>query len=326
MSVILNGRIDLIEPALRVLRTAIDTGDGGTEEQRALLDLVASRFWDRPDLVIGDVPRISPIEVSELFDDDVAAQRLRQMLVLFEVLRVPQTDEQVTLVDGFALALGGDDEGLRLVRGTMRDDTERALEHFMVAWSRGREAISEKSVRERYDALDEKIEDPVLSAELRALRDLPRGTLGREYIEFYLVNGFDIPGEGVANPAFFVQHDMSHLLAGLGPSAPGELALSAFQVGMLANDAHWMQFVTGLAAYELGLLSTEDFDAKSRVLARDGAIDLLLESFDRGTRCTQNYNELSLLSLADRPIDELRTRFGIEPPREPFPEFTAPSG
>lgn len=320
MSVILNERADLVVPAARVLRTAIDTGDGGTDEQRRLLAMVAGRFWGLSDQALDDLPQISPIEVAELFDDEVAARRLRQMLVLFEVLRVPQTPEQVALVDGFALALGGDDEGLRLIRGTMRDDTERAMEHLRAAWGRGREQISEQSVRARYDEMDAKIDDPALATELRALRDLPRGTLGREYIEFYLVNDFDIPGEGVANPAFFVQHDMSHLIAGLGPTAAGEMALSAFQVGMWADDAHWMQFVAGLAAYELGVFGAEGFDPKSRVLAREGALELMLESFDRGTRCSSNYNELALLSLADRPIAELRARFGVEAPAEPFPE------
>ena len=39
MSVILNDRADLVVPAARVLRTAIDTGDGGTDEQRRLDNL-----------------------------------------------------------------------------------------------------------------------------------------------------------------------------------------------------------------------------------------------------------------------------------------------
>ncbi|MBU3700779.1 MAG: hypothetical protein FGM58_01860 [Acidimicrobiia bacterium] len=320
MSVTLNGRSDLVHPAARVIRTAIDTGDGGTPEQRRLFQLLATSVWLRNDLDLDSLPIISPIEVAQLFDDEVAAWRLRQMLVLFEVMRHPQTDEQVLLVDGFALALGGDDEGLRLVRGVVRDETTQALEHFRQAWDRGRDRLSEPAVLARFEGIDDAIDDPDLARRLRAMRDLSRGTLGREYIEFYLENRFKIPGEGVAHPAFFLQHDMSHLVAGLGPSAPGEIALTAFQLGMEDNEAHWMQFVAGLAAYELGVFGAADFVSKEGVLEREGTIELMVESFLRGTRCTSNYNAVSLLDLADRPIAELRQRFGVLPPRDPFPE------
>lgn len=323
MSVTLNGRADLVLPAARVVRTAIDLGDGGTSEQRNLLELVATKFWGLSLDEIDAFEPITPIEVAEVFDDEVAARRLRMILVLFEILRTPPSEEQVVRVDSFALALGGDDEGLRLVRGMVRSESERASEHLRSVWNRSRLEVSDQSIRERYDEIDVRIDDDELASALRSMRDLPRGTLGREYIEFYLANGFDIPGEGVANPAFFVQHDMSHLLAGLGPSAQGELALSAFQIGMFENEPHWMQFLVGLAAYELGVLGGPDFDPKARVLERDGAIELVLESFERGTRCTSNYNDVSLLTLVDRPIEELRARFGIGPPREPFPEAVA---
>lgn len=321
MSVTLNGRSDLVLPAARVIRTAIDVGDGGTPEQRRLFQLLASSVWHRDDLDLDSLPTISPIEVAKLFDDEVAAWRLRQMLVLFEVMRHPQTDEQVVLVDGFALALGGDDEGLRLVRGMMHHETSQAVEHFRDAWNRGRDRLSEPAMLARFEGIDDAIDDPDLAAQMRAMRDLPRGTLGREYIEFYMENHFEIPGEGVAHPAFFVQHDMSHLVAGLGPSAPGEISLAAFQLGMNDNEAHWMQFVAGLAAYELGVFGAANFESKEGVLEREGTIELMVESFLRGTHCTSNYNEVSLLDLADRPIAELRQRFGVRVPRDPFPEY-----
>ena len=322
MSVILNGRTDLELPAMRVIRSAIDTGDGGTPRQRQLLDLLIHSFVRLPDLDIDELEPITPIEVAEIFDDEVAARRLRMLLVLFEVLRSPETREQVALVDGYAFALGGDDEGLRLIRSMVQDETEAGVEHLRMVWDETRAGVSEQTVLARYDAIDDAIEDPELAAQLRAMRDLPRGTLGREYIEFYLQNGFQIPGEGVAHPAFFVQHDMSHLLAGIGPTAPGELALSAFQVGMLENEAHWNQFLLGLTVYELGTYEGTIVESKTQVLSRDGAIEFLVESFQRGAKCVENYNDVSLLSLADQSIDDLRTRFGIAPPRDPFPEFT----
>jgi ubiquinone biosynthesis protein Coq4 len=36
-------------------------------------------------------------------------------------------------------------------------------------------------------------------------------------------------------PAVFVAHDMTHVITGYEPTAPGELALGAFQISM--NDS-----------------------------------------------------------------------------------------
>ena len=321
MTVSLNDRADLVEPAARVLRTAIDVGDGGTESQRRMFGLVTSMVWERPDLTFESLDPITPIEVAEVFDDAIACRRLRMMLVPFELLRTPLTSEQVALVDGFALALGGDDEGLRMARRLARNESDHAIEHLAAAWALQRDALSAATVRERYEAVNTAIDDPALAAELRRMAELPRGTLGREYLEFYLHYDFAIPGEGVSNPAFFVQHDMGHLVAGFGPSAPEEVALSAFQVGMKDNDAHWMQFVMSLAAYEVGIFGSDDFEAKEALLSREGAMELVLAGFNRGALCTENYNDVALLEFADRPIRELRERFGVQPPPVPFPEF-----
>lgn len=327
MSVTLNGRDDLVEPAARVIRTVIDAGDGGRPAQRHLFSILVGSVWGRPELEFDGLATISPLEVIEVFDDEVAARRLRQILVVLEMLRAPQSDLQVVLTDGFALALGGDDEGLRLVRGVVRDDAERAIAHLRQAWAPGRMTLSEQAIQRRYQEVDlvlpTLVDDPELTALLRTLGDLPRGTLGREYLEFYARNGFSLPGDGVPYPAFFVHHDMVHLVAGIPPTGQGEISLSAFQVGMADNDAHWHQLLVSLAAHHLGVDGSPVVDSRHGALEREGAMELLVESFLRGTRCTSNLNEVSLLALADVPIAEVRARFGVEPPAGPFPEVIA---
>ena len=50
MTLTLNSRSDLVEPAARLLASAIDLGDGGTAEQRRILELVVHNIWHRPDI------------------------------------------------------------------------------------------------------------------------------------------------------------------------------------------------------------------------------------------------------------------------------------
>lgn len=319
MTVSLNGRSDLVDPAARVIRTAIDTGDGGSEQQRHLFSLLASLVWERPDLDLEALEPISPRDVTELFDDPIAARRLRMMLGIFQYLRKPLTSEQMALIDGFCVALGDDDEALRMARRLLRDELDSAAEHLRAAWAMEREAISDATLRERYDVIDTPIFDPEFAAEMHRLHDLPRGTLGRECFEFYLRYDFDVPGEGVPNPAFWVRHDMSHVLAGFGPALHDELALAAFQIGMADTDGHWMQFVVRIAADEMGLLEPEAFAERGPVMSRPGALEDMLEAFNRGALCSANYSEAPLLEMAHRSVRDVRAEFGVPDPPVPYP-------
>jgi hypothetical protein len=87
---------ELVEPIVRILRSAIDAGEGGTEEQHAVLRAIVTKFFGRPDLDVEAVAPISPEETAAAVPDDAARRRVREMMVLLESCRHPITDEQVT--------------------------------------------------------------------------------------------------------------------------------------------------------------------------------------------------------------------------------------
>jgi len=197
MTISLDNRPELVEPAARIILGAIDLGDGGTEKQRHLLQSIVSKVWERPDLDISD------------------------------------------------------------------------------------------------------------------LADLPPGTLGREYFDFYCRNSFDLPGEGHGSPSFFVRHDMCHIIAGYGPTSPEELALTAFHVGMNDNELNWNLLIVALAALEVGIFNSENFEAKMDILDRDGALELMVEGFVRGSHCSGDFSTIDHLAEAHCTVEELRERFGV---------------
>ncbi|NCY15862.1 MAG: hypothetical protein EBX39_03670 [Actinobacteria bacterium] len=312
---------DLVEPAARLLASAIDTGDGGTAEQRRVLDLVVHNIWHRPDIDISALAPMS-VEEAEIFrSDEVVHRRLRMFLVLLELCRHPLTAEQVARVDAYAAAIGEyEDAGLAMARDLVGRSREEAAQHFFLAWSSSMTKLSEAVLVERFEQIG--AVDPELATMLRKMGELPRGTLGREYVEFYMEYKFQFPGDGVSNPAFFVAHDMTHLIAGFGPSAPEEVALSAMQLAMNDSDEHWMLFLTSMAAFEIGISSgTTDFQAKDGILLREGAAELIHEGFERGTRCTGDFSIADHLSMAHLPIAQIREMFSVPAPSVPFPAF-----
>jgi hypothetical protein len=317
----LNSRSDLVEPAARLLATAIDLGDGGTAEQRRVLELVVHNIWHRPDIDVSELEPMS-IEEAEVFRSDVVVhRRLRMFLVLLELCRHPLIEEQVARVDTFAAAIGEvEDTGLELARDLVAKSRAEAAQHFFVAWASSMMQLSEAVLLERFEQIG--AVDPELASMLRKMVELPRGTLGREYFEFYMEQKFQFPGEGVSIPGFFVAHDMTHLIAGFGATGPEEVALSAMQLAMNDSEEHWMLFLTSMAAYEVGISSgTTEFEAKDGILTREGAAELLFEGFERGSNCSGDFSTADHLSMVHLPISTIREMYSVPAPSVPFPPF-----
>jgi hypothetical protein len=299
-----------MEAASRALLGSIDAGDGGTDEQRAVLTAVVSGYWGRPDLDVSTLEPLEPDDVGALLPEPLPRRRLREFMVLLEFCRHPLTEAQVSRVDAYAEALGEDGPGLRLARTLVRDGTARALADYARFSDAARVAWAEPSLIEKYlCVLDEP--DDELAARLTALHDLPEGTLGYEYVEFYRRQGLDLPGIDTYIPAFFVAHDMNHVIAGYGTTGPEETALSAMILSMADTDEHWVLLITSLAAYELGLSKTDTFVGKEEVLSRAGAAPLLADALRRGAACTGDFSSTDHLAIAHLPLAKVREQFNV---------------
>jgi hypothetical protein len=301
-----------VEDAVRALLGAIDTGDGGTPEQRAVIRALTDGYWDRPDLDLAALAPSDPEATAKAFPDPAQRHRVRELMVVLELCRHPRTVEQVALVDRYAAALGEDGPGLQLARSLVTDGAARAFADFSRFRDDANYQWAEPSLVERYlKVLDEP--DPELAARLEALHDLPQGTLGWEYVEFYRRQGLKLPGRDTYLPAFFVAHDMNHVIAGYGTTGQEETALSAMILGMADTPDHWVLLLTSIAAYELALHATASFVGKEEVFAREGAAALVADGLRRGAACTGDFSEIDHLALAHLPLTEVRERFGVPP-------------
>lgn len=322
MNVTLNGNESLTLPLLRVIRSAIDTGDGGTAQQRGMLSDLARIIFGLDSLDVDGLAPITPAEASALFGSVTLRRRLRMFLVLFMLCRHPLTDEQLRSVEVFVDALGGDDgdPGLAQARAMVETQLLEISDDLARAWGEAVDVTAERSLRDDYGATE--VAAPELVARIAAFRDLPRGTLGREYVEFYRENGFALPGEEPGVPAFFVAHDMCHLIAGCGPKAQEEIALGAFLLGAKEDDDHWAYLLGVLAIMEYGSFAPPSFEAKIGTLARPGATDVVFNALLRGMDCYVDLLAVDHLAMAHLSIADIRQRFNIAEPDPPFPAIS----
>jgi ubiquinone biosynthesis protein Coq4 len=216
----------------------------------------------------------------------------------------------VSLTESLAAALGHSGPDIGLARALVHQQAALALADLRRFEDDVRPAWSERTLVQEYlDATPGA--DAELLARLRSFADLPDGSLGRAYLTFYEENGIRLPGDDATTPAFFVGHDMNHVIAGYGTTAPEEIALSSMLVGISDDDPHWIILLAGLMAYEVGL--AKRISGTTEAMARPGAADMFADAMRRGTRCTADFSVADHLSLVELPLDEVRARFGVPP-------------
>jgi Coenzyme Q (ubiquinone) biosynthesis protein Coq4 len=300
-----------VEPVVRMVLGAIDVDGGATDEQRAVLAAIVAGGFGRPDLDIDALEPLDPAAAAAAIPEG-AHQRARELMVLLELCRHPLSDAQVARADEYAAALHQEGPGLELARELVRDGAEAAMADYQRYVDTIETDLEEPTLKASYPgSLD--APDPELAARLRALHDLPSGTLGYEYVEFYRRNGLTLPGDDPNMPAVFVAHDMCHVIGGYEPTGQGEIALGAMQLAVTDSDAHWIGFLGNLAVHEAGFLSNESLRAKSATLTRAGAPELVARAMWRGAHCTGDFTTADHLAMTSLPLDDVRARYSVPP-------------
>jgi len=299
-----------VGPVVSSLLGAIDTGDGGTAEQRAVLRALVVGYWERPDLDLDVLAALEPEAAAAALPDSVVRGETRELMVLLESCRHPLTEAQVERVDAYGAALDEGGRGMVLLRDFVRGGAAQAMADFQRYLTAVEPELAERSLAAEHVGMGD-APDPALAARLRALHDLPAGTLGHEYVEFYRRNGLTLPGDDPSMPAVFVSHDMCHVIAGYEPTGPEEIALGAMQLCVADDEVHWVQFLGNLAVHEAGFFTNQDVTGTTATLARAGSAELVAEAMRRGSACTGDFTAVDHLALADVPLAEVRARFGV---------------
>jgi hypothetical protein len=301
-----------VEPVVRSLVGAIDVDGGPTDEQLAVLRAIVHHVWERTDLDVVALAPLDPQQTARMVADASERRRILELIMLLELCRHPESRAQVERVEAYANALGSDGAvELQVIRTWLDEGVQRATDDFDRFYGEQLGTLSEPSLRDRYLELGDP--DLGLARRLEALHELPEGTLGHAYIEFYRRNKITLPGADIHFPAHYVSHDMNHVITGYEPTGPEEIALGAFTLAMNDNDANWMQFLANLAIHEAGLLKHGEIMPKAETLTRPGATDLLGEALRRGARCTSDFSQIEHLDYAQWPLEEVRAHFGVPP-------------
>ena len=212
----------------------------------------------------------------------------RQWPTLFR--KVKEHPEDVALGARVFFSVGGHDEG-------------GAYKRFM------RTAAGRRLVEERVDY-------PELFMDTARLRELPRGTLGRTYVEQLDARGIDpkalaaltepcyegidfSPDHAYVRDRVRHAHDMIHTLTDAGVELNGEVGVAAFTFGQTGNKGWWMLVVLNI----LTALSAFRFNG----------ISMAVNGFLRGRRARFIPAVDDWERLLRLPLAEARAELGVVP-------------
>ncbi|MFM7225673.1 MAG: hypothetical protein ACKO1Y_09680 [Actinomycetota bacterium] len=303
-----------VEPMLAALIGAIDVDGGPTAEQRRVLAAIAEHVWGRTGFDPDAVVALDPQGAAQALGDPLLRRRFHEVVIALEVCRHPLTATQVERVEAYCTAMGLDGPDLGMLRDLVSRGTERAAADF----HRFLDANLADRVEPTLAGVESSDPEPELAARLAAFATLPAGSLGRAYLDFYERHHLSIPGvEGSPMNHFFVSHDMTHVIAGIEPTGAGEVALSAFQMGMDDNDVNASALLASLVVHEAGFAAPPSVKAEERILDEPGAADLLARELARGSRCTADFSLVDHLAITGESLGDIRAGFGVEPPADP---------
>ena len=286
--------------------------------QPRLLHTLFNHLLSR-DLDFDALAPLRPDDVAAVLKSPQERLELVQLMCALEVLCKPVPEAMQSGIEDWATALGVAEPSLLFLRDLAAGETAKATHDFYRSnWigdlDRTHPDIEALIARLGDSALAQTlIEDPGLSARWRALGDCPTDSLGRRLSEFYRARGFLLPGQvGGANESV-AQHDWVHVLADYGTTPLGEVEVVSFQASCSRTPGATMGLIGALGLFESGAFSGSLIAGthEHQSLSLPGGMERMAEAMERGKACNTDVLGFDFFTVADQPIDTVRSRFGI---------------
>jgi hypothetical protein len=257
------------------------------------------------------LPDTIPIVLDAALDDPALADHAAQLLTVMAVVDGTVDDAKIEVVEEYASALGVAADYVRQLAELGRRNLQ------WVAADVQRQNLKSITGRALDVPIDEWImpyggghADEALAARYRALGDLPAGTFGRTFFDFYSTYGFTFPGEPTGlNAQFATPHDSTHVLSGYDTSPQGELLVSTFTAGMHPHEPMSGHILPVIITWHMGIELIKFTGSYT------GALDpeKFFVAWERGGEVTTDVflPEWDFWASASRPLAELRTEYAI---------------
>ncbi|CAN5315632.1 hypothetical protein BH11PSE11_BH11PSE11_34800 [soil metagenome] len=308
------------EKALLQIMLATVTADGTRQMgalERASVEAMARHVLDFEADVDACASQI-PDDLEAALANPALRQWAVRMLVPLTLVEGRIDPAAVAVVEQIAARLDAAHEDVALLHYPLRGRHRR----FM--WRITRNAVSDfwskggpTNLRGWFGAAEQSVlagmrTNPKVSARYRDLKKLPPSSLGAHLHDFYVNNGWAMPGEKGGMPEHFVVHECTHILSGYDPTNHGEMLTAVFTAG--AKKRHAMEWVlVSLLQWHHGaaVASISKKHAFSGLLKPDAFFNAWRRGMESNISLMDDV--WSWWDVIEHPVDGLRERYGITP-------------
>lgn len=304
----------------------IDVDGGPTTEQSRILNSIATHL-----LGISIDPGmksavITPAELVARLPEAKHQRIFMQIAIVLDLCRHPKSEMQFRRVEEYAAAFKFDGVELKILRDFAHLSAIDATTDFIRLYGSYTPELSEHNGK--FPAGDPRELDDDFFERIEKLSQMPYGSLGWAFTNFYSRSKLKMPGRDSPNPSYYVSHDMGHVISGYEATGPGEIALGAIKLALDGSDANWMASLANFLIHEVGLFTHgtdvqfiphgHDGDPYYQAGVRGavdmpGAADLFAEALQRGAACGGDFTKLDHLAIAHIPLIEIRRELKIPP-------------
>jgi len=305
---------EVAEAGLRAVKTTCEAVNPGLSQLQRQYLMGIQKFILKSNFDLDSMPLIDPDELKTIVVENEFRDRIVRACIVAACIDGTMGEAALEIVDAYT-------KGLNLDQGPINAAWKLANQNLLLA----RFAIVRKSlpgvkikqtVKEAGLLAIVKqflplagIEIPEVTARYLKLEQYPKGTLGREFINYIRKNQFSLPGEKGAGPEIIVLHDCLHILGNYGTSAPEEIEVASFQAGCHFSDPIY-GLLFGLAQYHLNIQVAPV--APSQGLQADP--EKIIAAFARGSRVNRDmWTDFVPWDNFSKSVDHLRVELGIEP-------------
>jgi hypothetical protein len=313
-----------VEALARGVLSAIAPDGGTTELQRLLIGAAFEAMTGHTPSMTGEAIDAETFAAGLARRNEAFRTRILQTMILGALVLRPLPHEVATRVESFARAMSVDDGMLGVARrfaagqlGLAAVDFDR--NGYTADWSPER-ARALHTTTELDEAWEHSVRDAALAARWADLEHLPADTIGRQIWQLYRARGFAFPGQPGSAPPLLAQHDWVHVLAGYGTTVECELEVFGFIARANDDPRGFSLLAMVVSLFETGYLATGAglFESYPGQLSADGMAVRLADALRRGAlshgldgRPDVDLLAVDWFALADRPVDDLRQRFGV---------------
>lgn len=146
------------------------------------------------------------------------------------------------------------------------------------------------------------------------LNDLTSDTLGGRLCQILRQQKLTLPGEPHGFAAFFLWHDLGHVLSGNGTNYPGELGANAFTAGC-AEYAKFKILIWGLLEFNCGFDLAVVATPSKNHLTKPVVMQQYVHSLLSGSGSRLNILDWPTVQMLDdlaQPLEQVRQKYGIK--------------